>query len=413
MNNSLLLALSAPILALSLASPGYAHAESQTCELVEPGLVTVDGLLDDWRGIGRKDVGGKDQDLSFTLRCAYDNDTLHIAVDVRDDYLYREKQPRAGKDDTLIIELSATDQGRERLQVFPGNDKVGPTRQWNGKGVPRDIAVEDTQQRRGWSMEASVPLRKIRGYGKGSPGIRARIEYRDADFAGKTEGKLAFQGTLAFQASSDLYRSFLKTTKLSARDIRLDVVADVDGIRGPERVIAGKNIIGVISDQFFYMELPVRSPSDISRVKVVDLRGDGTMSIITEMRQYGNGGSRDLVAVWQVQGNGTFKQVLAFEVRKQLEGNVLVNRWSLVPRGKHRKAKARGKGGHDLLVEVGDQDATGFDEDNYNEIPAPDVRGILTPWSDQTSAVYYFEGNAALGGEPATGLRTRPRPKGR
>jgi hypothetical protein len=412
MNRPLLLAFSAPILALSLASPGAARAESQTCTLVEPGLVAVDGLLDDWRGIGRKQVGGNDRDLSFSVRCAYDSNTLHIAVDVSDEYLYREKQPRAGKDDTLIIELSAAGQGRQRLQVFPANDKVGPRRQWNGKGVPRGIAVEDTQQRRGWSMEAAVPLARIRGYGKGTPGIRARIEYRDADFAGKTEAKLAFDGTLALQASSDLYRSFLQTTRLAPRDIRLDTVANVDDARGPERVIAGKNIIGVISDQFFFMELPVRSPGDISRVKVVDLRGDGTMSIITELRQYGNGGSRDLVAVWQVQGNGTFKQVLAFEVRKQLGESVLVNRWSLVPRGKHRKGKARGKG-HDLLIEVSDADAKGFDEDNYNEMPAPDVRGILTPWSDQTSAVYYFEGNAALGGEPATGLRSRPRTRGR
>jgi hypothetical protein len=105
MNRPLLLAFSAPILAFSLTSPGYARAESHTCELVEPGFVTVDGLLDDWRGIGRKQVGGKDPDLSFSLRCAYDSVALHIAVDVSDDYLYREKKPRAGKDDTLIIEL--------------------------------------------------------------------------------------------------------------------------------------------------------------------------------------------------------------------------------------------------------------------------------------------------------------------
>lgn len=396
------------VFVMYMGFPGFAHADSQSCELVGPDVIVVDGLIDDWRGLRGQDLGGKDQDTSFTIRCAYDDQRLHMAVDVRDEYLFRSKQAQPSRDDNLVIELAVSGSA-DSLRVYPGSDKVSPRRQWNGKAVPAWLQVEDTQQRRGWSVEVSIPLARLRGYGKGAPGVKARIEHRDADFAGKTESRLAFDGSLELAATKDLYRSFLKTTGLAAKDIKLDRTANIDDTPGPERVIVGGKILGVLSTEFAYMELPVRSPRDVLRVALADLRGDGTMSVMTELRQHGNGGSRDIVVVWQVVGNGQFEEVLAVEVRKALGDKVLVNRWSLVPRGKFRKVSRnpRSKKGHDLLIEVGERDVTGWDEDSYNEVPASDVRPILTPWSEQTSAVYYFEGNAALGGEPRTGKAGR------
>jgi len=57
----------------------------------------------------------------------------------------------------------------------------------------------------------------------------------------------------------------------------------------------------------------------------------------------------------------------------------------------------RSEKGYDILVEV---DAVhGWNESTYRERPASDAKPILLPWK-QASAVYYFDGDLAFGGEP-------------
>lgn len=392
---------------IGIAQVGLAHADSQTCARVADDVIETDGIIDDWSGVARKSVGGKDRNASFTLRCAYDQKRLHLAVEVRDDYLYRGARPSTKKDDHLLIELRVTGKKSDRLIVFPANDSVDRKHTFNNKKLPKWMRVEDAQVRRGWAMEVSLPMARLRGFSKSAAAVNARIELRDADYAAKVKKRLSFNGQLTLEGADEMYRSFLAAAKLSARDITLDTMANVDDQPGLERVIAGRGLIGIVSDQFFYMQLPVTSPGDVSKVEVADLRGDGTRSIITELRQHGNGGSRDLLIVWQVSGN-QLQQVLAWEIRKEKNGKVLSNRWSLVPRGKYRKGK-RSRKGRDLLLEVSDSDTRGWDEDNYFERPAADVQAILTPWSDQTSAVYYFEGNSAQGGEPMPKGKRRKR----
>lgn len=380
---------------------GAAHADSQTCNAVAGDVIAVDGLLDDWGPKGAREIGAKDQDASFSVRCAYDEKRLHLGIAVRDDYLYRGKKPAQKSDDHVIIELGVGEK-RDRLLVYPGNDKQDPVRRWNGKAVPQWLEVEDTQARRGFTVEVSLPLSRVRGYAKGTPSIDAVVEYRDADFSARVESRMRYTGALELEGANELYKAFMKAARLSAKDITLDQTANIDDHAGAERVIAGRDVIGVLSDSFFFMTLPVASPGDVKSVRLADLRGDGTRSILAEIRQHGNGGSRDVVIVYQLSGNA-FQSLLTFETRKEKDGRSLVNRWSLVPRGMYRtlerEEKKYAKRGHDLVIEVSEKDATGWDEDNYNEAPAPDVVPILLPWSDETSRVYYFIGNTVQGGD--------------
>ena len=36
----------------------------------------------------------------------------------------------------------------------------------------------------------------------------------------------------------------------------------------------------------------------------------------------------------------------------------------------------------------------------YDDVPPEDMRPILMPWAEQTSSVFYFEGDQVYGGEP-------------
>ena len=111
------LLLAAPV---ALLFSGLAHADSHTCEQVADDVINTDGLTDDWSGIGRTHIGGKANDASFALRCAYDDAHLYVAVEVRDDYLYRGKKPSSKKDDQVRVELRVSGKKSDRLIVYPG-----------------------------------------------------------------------------------------------------------------------------------------------------------------------------------------------------------------------------------------------------------------------------------------------------
>ena len=397
--------------------PGVASragAGSYTCERVTRDFVALDGMLDDWQGLAKRRAGGQNSDASLLLRCVYDDRRLYVALHVFDDRVFRSKRPSKSTDDHLEVVLSAPGQSAGQLVVFPGNDQVDPARTWNGKSAPSWLAVQDTLQKKGWSLELAIPLARIPGFSRAVPGVSLRVAYRDADRAARIDSTVQLKATLELAHRAELFRSFLAATGLEPDQIRLDTLANVDDEPGPERVVAGRNIVGILSDRFFYIRLPTRSARDVSKVEVVDLRGDGTMSIVTQFRQYGNGGSRDVVAVWQSAGNGKFERSLAFEVRKQLGDHVLVNRWYLVPRdadpgdrsGTAGKTKPRG---HDMVVEVSERDVVGWDQDSYSEAPAVDVLAILKPWSEPTSAVYSFEGNTVIPRGPRPTMRLRKR----
>lgn len=375
------------------------------CELVEPGFVSVDGMLEDWRDIAGQRVGGLGRNASLSLRCVYDRERLFVAVDVRDQDVVRQPG-NSGKraEDRLGLRLAAGGPAVE-LEAFPGVDDIEPRRRWNRRALAGSgqVEVEDTLQEHGWSLELAVPMEAVAGLGPGAPGVSARIAYRDADRGGKGRA-VEFSGTLVFRAGAEALRGFLGATKLAAGDLRLDVTADFDGAPGVERVVAGGTAIGVITDGYAYMTLPVASPRDVRQLEAVDLRGDGTLSILTVIRQHGNGGSRDLLTVWGVAGRGRFERILAVEVRKQLGARKMRNRWSLAP--------AAGKGGQDILVEVGPGDVRGWSEESYLETPAPDVRPILQPWGEETAVRFSFEGNVVMESQPEARRSGKPRRRG-
>ncbi len=391
------------LLAYSRFQAPECAADTLTCARVGSDRVVVDGMLDDWRGIRCSRIGGTDEDRSLDLRCAEDGRRLFLSVNIRDERMRRTKKSKAKSEDHLDIRLSVAGGKAVQLRMFPGFGNLSPKRTWGGGRVPKQVEVEDTRQKRGWSAEVSIPLAKIHGWSRGTPALAARVSFADADAQAKIAGRATFDGKLQFSGAAASFRSFLKAVKLRRSDIRLDVMADVDGMPGAERVVAGGRVIGILTDEFSYMTLPVASADDVVLFKVVDLAGEGTSAIIAQFREHGQTGTREVVGIWYVGGRG-FERVLAFEVKKEAGDRLLTNKWSLVPKGKYRKlGRGESKRGHDLLVEAGE--ARGWDEDNYQEIPAHDVKPILLPWEDRTSAVYYFQGNVVLGGDPKTSRR--------
>ena len=358
---------------------------SLACQLAEPGSVDVDGMLDDWEGVAHARANGRDKDQSFDVRCLFDGKHLAIAVDVRDDMLSRRR--KAHKDllgeDRLEIELDAGG-APIVLTLFPGTEKVAPRRNLGGKKLPKWVAVEDTAQPKGWSVEIEVPLAKVPGWSASAASVGARVVLRDADELKDAADELAHPLTLGLGDKPKLFDRFLRDTRLKKKDLRLDQLADVDRARkGKERVVAGGTILGVIGEQYGYVELPVASAADVLDVKLADLRGDGGRVVLTRLRQHGGGGSRDLIAGWGAAG-GQIEQLFAIEIRKEADGNRLESTWSVAK-------KKKGKG---MEIRVQAQPAVGWDEDTFEEDSADDAEPIHLPWDDaRTGGIYWLDGD--------------------
>ena len=385
-----------------------ADAKGAICDRVPADEFSIDGLTDDWPDF-EPVTYGSGRDAKLQIKCAYDDDNLYMLLNVADERLMRTKKANAKKEDRLQFVLGVGSSKPLRFTVLPGSLRA-PRKILS---LPGGAVVEDSLQDDGFSVEVSVPLKKFKNWSPSVPYLQGSVRYHDSDSpSGKAEAVVGLKGRIHFGDAVETYRAFMRTTGLSNRDVKLDKLVDADPGLGPERVIIGGKVMGLVGASFNYMTLPIADAKDLLRCKIVDFDKSGRHAVITELRQYGNGGSRDIVVVWYAQGDGSFKQALTFETRKEMAGNFMSNTWSLEPRGKYREAAATGKRkrkpkykpqpGRDIVVRVGE--ASGFDASNYRESPAPDAKSILLPWGEQQSAVHFFEGTTALGGDAGVDL---------
>ncbi len=406
-------------LGLLLGLAPSASAKGTVCQHVEEDMFTVDGMLDDWESFSPTSYGTRKvaaDDAELRLHCAYDKDKLYLLLDVRDERVYRTKAGKAADEDRIDIELQVGSGKAIKLDLLPGASAAKRKILSSAKPAAMGITLEDSLQPKGFSVKLSVPLRKLAGWSPSVPYLSGRVLFHDADGPSDKRGKVVvgLKGKLHFSDAAETYKAFMRAAGLRNNDVRLDELADVDPGAGPERVIIGGKIMGVVGTSFNFMGLPIDDAKDLKSAQLVDFDGAGRKAVLTELTQHGNGGSRDVLIVWFAKGDGSFAPALTIETRKERNGASIANSWSLVPRQIHRegarkpKKNAKPEPGHDLLVQLAE--VVGFTADNYREAPATDARVILTPWSEQTSAVYYLDGTNASGGGPAANL---PEPKSR
>lgn len=356
-------------------APAAAERQVVRCDNQSTADLSVDGMLDDW---GKEVVAriGVASDGQLALRCSWDGTALAMSIDCADDRVVRING--AGEQDHVKVSVAAG--GRPVVvDVFPGNAiaKAKITK-------PAKVAVGQSLQPKGFSVELRIPASAIPGLTASTPSLALDVTFVDADkAAGGDTFPIALAATVELGDRKDLLDDFLKTVRLRRADVKLDTLADLDpDRRGNERIVAGGTVIGVLTDQFAYVTLPVAKAADVKKVELVAL-GARTKVVAATLRQSGNGGSRDVLALWTVW-SGQLQALGQIELRKEMGANVLASTWKLV----------KGKKGPELWVEP--VPAVGWTAESWNEMPADDADPIVPPWDTTKAGVVYSLRGAEL-----------------
>lgn len=346
------------------------------CDNQSTADLAVDGMLDDWG----KDVVtriGVASDGQFALRCSWDGKAFALSLDILDDRVVRFA---SGKGDQDHVKVAVSAGGRPvAVDVYPGNAlaKAKITK-------PARVSVGQSLQPKGFSVELLVPGAALAGLTASTPSLAVDIAFVDADkAAGGDTFALELAATVELGDRKDLLDDFLRTVRLRRSDVRLDKLDDLDpDRRGNERIVAGGTVIGVLTDQFAYVSLPVGKAGDVKKVELLPL-GARTRVVAATVRQSGNGGSRDLLMLWTVW-SGQLQPLGQIELRKEAGANVLEASWRLV----------KGAKGPELWVEP--RPAVGWTAETWNEAPAEDADPIVLPWDTTRSGTVYTLTGAEL-----------------
>ena len=341
-----------------------AHGDALRCENIATSDFSIDGLLDDWKSSPIAARIGAAPDGAMAVRCAWDGTHVALSVDVTDDRVVRVGSGH-GHEDHVSFALGAG--GRPlRVDVYPGNAIAKP------RVVGAGAEVGDSLQPHGFSVELRAPAAAIPGFSGSTPAIKLGVTFHDADRAtGGDDTDVTLATQIELSERKDLVDDFLHTVHLAKSDITMDQLADVDPDRkGKERIVAGGNAIGIITDQFAYVTMPARP----TKIELVPLGPRGQQLIAATVHEAGGGGSRDVLMLWTVW-SGQLQPVKNIEIRKEMAGSVLACSWK-VEKGK-------------LVVKA--EAPVGFTPETWNEEPAQDADSILLPWQT-ASAIYTLKG---------------------
>ncbi len=390
-----LVALAAGV-GVTLVDARAAAASEIVCGLAEKDLVLVDGMLDDWQGVtAQRFAAGAASDAGMAVRCNYDDAAIYLAIDVSDNQLIRRGKKDKGAEDMLVLAF-----GARRLELLPADGANGVARKarWAGGGATKGLQIADSLQPRGWSFEIAIPKARLPGFGKGVTQVPLVIELHDADlFSERVAQDVVTSGSggsLLLEEGAQLYQQVLQDLRIKPKDIWMDKMANVDGEPGAERVIVAGRTVLVLGESYSYMQLPVPR-KDILALKLVDLAGEGKTAIVVHYVERGNGGAREVLAVWNVQPDGSFTRPFAAEIAKESPIGRMSCTWALEPKLVKKGKKAIKGKGQDIVVRAGD--VRGFTQESWHEDPAEDVTPILLPWGEVKEQRWHFRGNESFG----------------
>jgi hypothetical protein len=393
-----------------LGLAGTARAgKGLVCEKVEDGLITVDGLRQDWQqlkvnalGAGQIVVGDRETwkgagDLSAELRCGYDDKGVYLLVEVTDDQVVRT--PRAGDQEDRVELLFDAGDGKNVavLRVHGPTATQGPKFSWvKGGGAARALKLKVVRLEKGWALEAGFAPGGAPGVVLGSPSFRMTVRVVDVDGQPSAKPKTvmasggdtpATLGVVEYEAARASYATFLREKGLGPANVLFHRVGNF--VTGPalERLVIAGHLMALMGDDvvkgggYYAMPVPLaQSQADLLRFRAEDLDGDGKLEVLLVVRQQGGQGLyREVFFIFKFLDKGSWDVIFAHEIVKRAPGVELVNAYALSP----RKPK-----GFELTMSYVSQ--KGLSKDSYEPTNTERVDNLLVPWEGAQKKVFVF-----------------------
>ena len=360
------------------------NTATMKCDAKAAEVVNIDGIVDisdEWSPTTSGSKGNKDAD--YGIRCAWDGKRIVIAVVVTDDRLVRLPKT-GGNEDKLVVSLAAGG-APVVVSIWPGN-AMAKRRQTVTPKAPKQMELADSLTDSGFSLELALPASAVPGLSASTAELQLNVVYEDADFATGPKPDVAFNiaRTIELADRSQLFADFLTTVRLRKADIVFDKLANFDvDLRGQERVVMGGTIVGVLTSQFAFVQLPAAKPQDIIARGMLPFGPisnsagvSGRSIIYTVVRQKFDTGSRDLLMLFTVW-SGQLQPLGSFEIRKQI-GAMIFETTFQTSKAKNNRA---------MEITLTPKPATGFTVDNYQPSTEPDADSILLPWDTERANV--------------------------
>lgn len=377
--------------------------------------VSIDGRLREWGGrMTRLDTRIRGRgDARVSTEFGYNDQSLYVALHIHDGRIVRTRAARSGEDHaTLFI---AFPRGRgyatHAVQIFPGNPgKVAGVVKVHGRKVAGSLAVE-APIKGGLDVEAKIPWSTFHEARRVRVGMRAAVEYSDADSPGRVKAIVGTAGgrsgrslpPLRLEGEQGLYENLIRARSLPAKPAR-EAYGNVAGDGMLERVAVYGSFLTIVGPhyrggkQFYFGDLGVPGPSGVKRFELKDLDGDGRDEIVIQKNVGNSDKYRGVFEVFKVGRDDAPYQAFAHEVA------------IVTPEGRIENSVRLEKKGKGYAIVVAQDKAEGFDPGTYKEPTSDDMPSALLPWQTVGSRTFTWNGKSFVksGETTHTPHATRP-----
>lgn len=359
--------------------------------------VQVDGMLREWPGefFKLKTKAGASSPNSALV--GYDDDFLYVAAKIGDGSLARSKS--AGKkEDHLSLSIyfpQAGGSGRSNLvDIYPGDpkQKLAAVVKVNGRAIQSASAVEAPREG-GFTLEARIPWSGVQATGVLRLGMRGKLQYFDTARVGGSPSVTSY-GTgaaramppLTTESETGLIQALLEPKGLKFAPDK-EVYGDLTGAGGKEKVALYGHFLSILGPgykdgkQFYFNELDVARPDQVTRLSLLDVNGDGRDEILLQKRLGTPEKFREVLQILRLGRDGAPLQVFAHEIALVTPDGQVTNKVTIIGKGK------------DARVKISQGLEQGFEPGTFAEpLIGGGIEPALLPWDEISSKTYGWKG---------------------
>lgn len=377
--------------------PGALAAPFMAMKSFSGERISVDGLLREWPSNLDRLRNSAGSPSGHSALVGYDDRFVYLAAKLQDRNLIRT--PTGGQgEDRLVLSLyvpglSEAEGTTHEIVVYPGvPGKMPALVKIDGRKDSGSTAVEAPSPD-GITLEARIPWSSLESTAKIRIGFHGVVRYFDSASLGRVqsvtatgEGKGRNMPALTTAVETGLIQSLLIPKGLPTKPAR-EAYGDLTGQGGAEKVALYGHFLSIVGPgykegrQFYFNELDVAEASQVTRLSLLDMSGDGRAEIILQKRLGKPSSYREVIQILQLGPQQAPLQIFAHEIAIVSENGQARNDVALSGRG----SSAR------LVITQGQ--SSGFDPASYRE---PSIGGgiesALLPWQTVKSRTYGWKG---------------------